>query len=123
LAGVFSVGAVLSTAGACSHNAYEAAGDVAPANMIGVHVQNNNFLDVTVYAVASGMPTRLGTVTGNSVHDFVIPPSLATRDFRIVADPIGGSGTASTGSIQVGPGQTVDFTIGSILTNSTVFIR
>jgi hypothetical protein len=114
---------VLSSASACSHNYQEAAGEVVPANMVGVHVQNNNFLDVNVYAVSGSLATRLGTVTGSTSRDFMINPSLTTQDFRIIAEPIGSNGTASTGLIQVGPGQTIDFTVGSILTNSTVFIR
>lgn len=118
---IFSAGAVLTTT-ACSHN-YEAGGQLAPENSIALRVNNQNFLDMDVYAVSEGLATRLGSVTGNSSRTFVVDPSLATTDFRIVATPIGGTGRASTGSIMPAAGQTVDFTIGSILRNSTVFIR
>lgn len=109
-------------AAACSRTG-EAGGEVAPASSLGLHVKNNNFLDMDVYAVSAGLATRIGTVTGNSSRTFVLSPSLATPDFRIVATPIGGSGRASTGQLLVSPGQTIEFTIGSILQNSTVFIR
>jgi hypothetical protein len=122
LISILSAGAVLTTT-ACSHNAYEAGGEVVPANSIVIHVNNQNFLDMDVYAVASGLATRIGTVTGNSSRDFVVDASMANQDFRVVATPIGGNGRASTGNIAVSAGQTVDFTIGSLLRNSTVFIR
>ena len=76
-----------------------------------------------VYAVSAGLATRLGTVTGNSSRNFVLDPTVATPDLRIVATPIGGNGRASTGQVLAAPGQTIDFTIGSVLRNSTVFIR
>ncbi len=116
------MGAVLSTATACGHS-YQAGGEVAPEGAIGVLVRNDNFLDVDVYAVANGMPTRLGTVTGNSRHMFAIDPSFATRDLSIIATPIGGAGRASSGNVLVSEGQTIEFTVGSSLNNSTVTVR
>lgn len=122
--GVFAIGAALGSASGCSRNNMAmATGDVVPANAIGVHVQNDNFLDVDVYAVSEGLPTRLGTVTGNSSGNFVLDGSLASQDLRIVATPIGGNGRASSGTVVASPGQTIDFRIGSILRNSTVSIR
>jgi hypothetical protein len=120
--GVFAVSAALGSVSACSRNNM-AAGDVVPASAIGVHVQNDNFLDVDVYVVSEGLPTRLGTVSGNSSGNFVIDGSLASQDLRIVATPIGGNGRASSGTVVASPGQTIDFRIGSMLRNSTVSIR
>jgi hypothetical protein len=123
LVGLIAATATLPVASACSHNTREAGGEVAPATAIGLHVKNDNFLDMDVYAVSDGLATRLGTVTGNGSRNFVLDASLAVQDFRIVATPIGGNGRASSGSVSVSPGQTIDFTIGSTLRNSTVFIR
>jgi hypothetical protein len=120
--GLFAMAAVMPAATACSHNG-EAPGDIAPADRIFVHAKNNNFYDMDLYAVADGLATRIGTVAGNAEQNFVVSSSLAVQDFRIVASPIGGWGRASTGTLNVAPGQTVDFTIGSTLRNSTVFIR
>jgi len=122
LIGLVAAAATVPVASACSHT-QEAGGEVAPATAIGLHVKNDNFLDMDVYAVSDGLATRLGTVTGNSSRNFVLDATLAVQDFRIVATPIGGNGRASTGAVSVSPGQTIDFTIGSILRNSTVFIR
>jgi hypothetical protein len=122
LVGLIAATATVSTVGACSHP-NELAGDLAPARTIDLHVKNENFLDMNVYTVSDGQATRLGTVTGNGSRNFVLDASLAAQDLRIFATPIGGTGRAATGSIAVAPGQTVDFTIGSVFRNSTVFIR
>jgi len=122
LVGVFSIAAALPI-GACSHS-QQASGDVAPSTAIGLRVRNNNFLDMDVYAVSAGLATRVGTVTGNTTKNFILDASMADgQDFRIVATPIGGNGRASTGNVSVSPGQLIDFTIGSTLRNSSVFIR
>lgn len=118
-----SVAIVTGVAASGCARTNEAAGTVVPANVVGLHVQNNNFLDVDVYAVSQGVPTRLGTVTGNTTRDFVVDGSLVTQDFRVIATPIGARGQASTGAIIVSPGQTIEFTVGSTLRNSTVSIR
>lgn len=121
--GVLAVGAVVPMAAGCAHTA-QASGDVAPATAIGLRVRNDNFLDMDVYAISAALPTRLGTVTGNSTRNFVLDASMADgQDFRIVATPIGGNGRATTGNIAVSPGQVIDFTIGSTLRNSSVIIR
>ncbi|HEY4216300.1 MAG TPA: hypothetical protein VGM67_04145 [Gemmatimonadaceae bacterium] len=120
--GLFALSATVGSLGACSHSNTEY-GEVAPANAIVVHIQNQNFLDMDIYAVAAGVPTRLGTVTGNSSGTFVVNASMTHQDFAIDARPIGGNGRASTGNISVGPGQTIEFRIGSVMSNSSVFIR
>jgi len=118
-----AIGATVPMAGACAHTA-QASGDVAPSTAIGLRVRNDNFLDMDVYAISEGLATRLGTVTGNSRHNFVLDASVADgRDFRIVATPVGGNGRATTGNIAVSPGQLIDFTIGSTLRNSSVIIQ
>ena len=121
--GSLAIAATLAGAGACNRS-NELAGDIAPSNAVGVHVVNQNFLDVDVWAVSSGVPTRLGTVSGNSNKDFMLDPSMtATNDLRLVATPIGGNGRGSTGPLIVGPGQTIEFRVGSLLRNSSAFIR
>ena len=122
ITGLLAAVTTLTSASACSHT-YQAAGDVVPTNVIGLSVKNENFLDMDVYAVADGLATRVGTVTGNSSRRFVLDASVATQDLRIVATPIGGNGRASSGTISVVPGQTIDFRIGSFLSNSSVLIR
>lgn len=96
----------------------------AQQNPVGLVVQNNNFADVDVYAVADGLPTRVGTVTGNSTQRFELGESMyQASDLRIVATPIGGNGRASTGPVQVARGQTIFFNIAPVMRQSSVSIR
>ena len=57
-----------------------------------VQVDNQGFLDMTVYAVRSAQRYRLGTATGNTKTSFNIPTVLMSgiTPIRFVADPIGG---------------------------------
>src|SRR5215470_12215730 len=102
---------------ACGHTR-ESGGEVVPASAVGLDVKNQNFLDVDVFSIVDGMSTRLGTVTGNGSRHFLLDPSVGTRDFHLVAVPIGGAGRASSGSLAVSSGQTVIFTVGAVLSNS-----
>jgi hypothetical protein len=87
-------------------------------------VKNDNVLDMDIYAVSSGLPTRIGTVTGLSTARFALQPTLyGATDFRIIATPIGGNGRASSGQLIVQRGQTIDFTIGSNLRQSFASVR
>jgi hypothetical protein len=87
-------------------------------------VENDNFADVDVYALSAGLPTRIGTVTGNHRASFALSRSLISApDFRIVATPIGGNGRASSGPLLVSPGQTITFTIGPVLSQSHAMVQ
>ncbi len=86
-------------------------------------VRNDNFADVDVYAVSSGLATRVGTVTGNTSSRFALRSSIIATDFRIVATPIGGNGRASSGPLLVNGGQTVNFTVASVLSQSTATVQ
>lgn len=101
-------------------------GDVAPAaaGSITVDVRNDNFADMDVYVVAEGLPTRLGTVTGNSRGSFRLDASFVPTDqLRVVATPIGGNGRASSGTLLVSPGQTVEFRIAPVLRQSSASVH
>jgi hypothetical protein len=41
----------------------------------------------------------------------------------LLATPIGGRGSAGSGSLNVSPGQMIDFKIGSVLRQSTATVR
>lgn len=91
---------------------------------IPVHVKNENFLDMNVYVVSSGVSRRLGTVSGNGTGNFTIAWSVANgQSFYLTATPIGGRGTASSGSLNVSPGQEIDFKIGSTLRQSAAIVH
>ncbi len=114
--------ASLTACGAGGRSA-TAGGELVPATDVGLEVRNQNFLDVNVYTVIDGMTMRLGTVTGNDSRHFLLNPTVGSQNFQLIAVPIGGFGTAQSGSLAVGPGQTVVFTVASVLQQSSVFVR
>jgi hypothetical protein len=78
-----------------------------------VEVDNQGFLDMTVYAVRSEQRYRLGIATGNSKTNLTIPSVLISgiTPVRFVADPIGGRRASVSQEITVAPGDTVVLTI------------
>lgn len=78
-----------------------------------VEVDNQGFLDMTVYAARSSQRVRLGIATGNSKTRFTVPSSLVggLTPLRFIADPIGGNRASVSHEILVAPGDTVVLTI------------
>jgi hypothetical protein len=78
-----------------------------------LQVDNQGFLDMTVYAARSSQRVRLGIATGNNKTSFTIPSSLVSglTSLRFIADPIGGSRASVSQEITVAPGDTVVLTI------------
>jgi hypothetical protein len=122
LAALALASCLVAAASACrSSGSYDVSQQGNTATLV---VQNQNFNDVDVYAVAGGLATRIGTVTGNSTTRFGLSEALYTApDFRVVATPIGGNGRASTGPLVVSPGQTIEFTVAPVLRMSSVMLR
>ncbi len=78
-----------------------------------LRVENQAFLDMTIYVYRSSQRVRLGVATGNSVTRLTIPSSLifGATALRFQADPIGGNRTPLTQEITVAPGDEVVLTI------------
>ena len=78
-----------------------------------LEVDNQGFLDMTVYATRSAQRVRVGIATGNTKTKFTLPPGLVSglTSLRFVADPIGGSRASVSQEITVAPGDTVVLTI------------
>ena len=74
-----------------------------------VEVDNQGFLDMTVYAARSAQRIRLGIATGNRKTDLTIPSGLVfgLTPLHFVADPIGGRRASVSQEITVAPGDTV----------------
>jgi hypothetical protein len=91
---------------------------------VGLVVQNQNFYDMDLYVVSEGLATRIGDVSGNSTARFTLDPSFfPSSELRVIATPVGGNGRASSGPLNVAPGQTINFTIASVLRQSSASIR
>jgi hypothetical protein len=78
-----------------------------------VQVDNQGFLDMTVYASRSGQRQRLGIAPGNTKANLQVPQILMSglTPLRFIADPIGGNRASVSQEITVVPGDTVVLTI------------
>jgi hypothetical protein len=115
-------GCVVSAAssGCRSAGSYE---EAEQTNTVTLVVQNENHTDMNIYAVAGGLATRIGRVTGNSTARFNVGEAFYNAsDFRIDATPVVGTGRATTGPLNVASGLTVQFTIAPNLRASSVIV-
>lgn len=101
---------VLLAAAACTGRGRNAP---RPVERTMVTVQNQSWLDMTMYVVYSTARQRLGTVSGNSTNTFRIPDNMVGlgRSLRFMADPLGSSNTAQSFEIFVHPGDHIRLTV------------
>ncbi|MBK5186690.1 MAG: hypothetical protein JJD97_00515 [Gemmatimonadaceae bacterium] len=115
LAKLATVVALVATVAACSHATRNARDeDDGPQPTTRLHVENQAFLDMNVYVISDGGGRqRLGTVTGNTDQEFVIPAYIIgpANSIRILVEPIGSNRAPISNSLSVRPGQTVTLTI------------
>ena len=104
--------ACMTLLSACSMNKKEdeAAEPVPPTRL---RVENQAFLDMTIYVFRSSQRIRLGVASGNSTTRMTIPRNLifGATPLRFQADPIGASRTPISQEITVVPGDEVTLTI------------
>jgi hypothetical protein len=102
----------LALAGACSTNP-DPDPTAEPVPPTRLRVENQAFLDMTVYVYRSSQRIRLGVASGNSTTRFTIPSNLifGATPLRFQADPIGSSRTSVSQEITVTPGDEVTLTI------------
>jgi hypothetical protein len=80
-----------------------------PAPILTLHVENQNFYDATLYALApSGERQRLGIVTGNSQGTFTF--RWPQDELRVIIQLLAGGSTA-TDPILVNPGDSLNLII------------
>ena len=88
-----------------------------------VSVQNDNWLDVVIYAVNGSSKFRLGSVTGVSSGTFRLASGISpSGSVRLLVDPIGAPKGYLTDAITVSPGQRIELRVGSPLNMSTVAV-
>jgi hypothetical protein len=89
-----------------------------------IRVENNNWLDMVVYAVSSGTRVRLGSVRTGGFVDFSLPRGYGNgSSIQLIADPIGSSAAYSTDLLAVVPGNTIRLRVENNLALSSVIIR
>lgn len=102
----------LALSAACVGNKKEdEAAEPVPVTML--KVDNQAFLDMTIYVYRSSQRVRLGIANGNSTSRFVIPSNLifGSTPLRFQADPIGRNRQPISQEITVTPGDEVVLTI------------
>ncbi len=89
-----------------------------------VRVVNDNWNDITVYAVRDGYRRRLGTVTSFTNRVFALPRAflVPSSDLRLIADPIGPRGTYVSEALVVNPGDVVEWRLRNNIRLSNIFI-
>ncbi len=81
----------------------------APDPVLTLHVQNQNFYDATIYAIArSGERQRLGVVTGNNEGTFTF--RWLHEEVRVLIQLLAG-GSKVTEPILVSPGDSLELII------------
>lgn len=102
----------LALAGACAtkQNPDE---PVEPTPPTRLRVENQAFLDMTIYVYRNSQRVRLGIANGNSTTRMTIPPNLifGATPLRFQADPIGSNRASMSQEITVSPGDEVTLTI------------
>lgn len=107
---VILTGCAFLAACAASGTGRNAAEQREPAIVI---VDNQGFLDMTVYALRGAQRIRLGTAMGLSKTRFTLPRGIlfGATPLRFLADPIGGTRTPVSEEITVSEGEEVVLTI------------
>jgi hypothetical protein len=107
---------------ACAHSS---GGETAPAaGSVEVAVTNQHALPMEVYASASGINHRMGTVHPGMGGHFVIPQNLVGNSpVQFEARPSGGGQPFRSGETLLAPGSLIQFVIAPQLFNSTVTRR
>ncbi len=89
-----------------------------------VRVVNDNWHDITVYAVRGGYRRRLGTVTSFTKRSFALPRTflIPSDELRLIADPIGRRGATASEALVVNEGDVVEWRLRSNISLSNIFI-
>jgi hypothetical protein len=84
-----------------------------PAAVTRVRVQNQAFLDMTIYVYRGPQRVRLGVANGNSTTRFTVPSNMifGATPLRFQAHPIGSNRQSISEEITVSPGDEVTLRI------------
>ena len=124
---VLALAALVPTFSACSrHTPPDTSGGSPPdpTAEVALRVVNHHWLDVTIYAIHSGERNRVGVVGATTSVTLLLPPYLLGpgREIRLLADPIGARGVATTETLVVQPGQYIEWILERGLSRSSVAV-
>lgn len=78
-----------------------------------LQVDNQSFVDMTVYLINGGQRVRLGLAVGKTTSTFTIPARIvgSGRELSFLADPIGSDRTGTSNQLYVRAGERVTLMI------------
>lgn len=97
----------------------------APQEFIRIEVVNDNFADMTIFAMGGGANIRLGDVTGKSTATFSLDPAQLSPSsaLRLLADPLGSRNAFLSDEVVPGRGAVVVLNVAPSLQMSYVTLR
>jgi hypothetical protein len=93
-----------------------------PSSEVPLEIANHHWLDVTIYVVRDGQPSRVGIANATGSTQFVLPARLIGQggEVRLFGRPIGGKDATLSETVVVQPGQRIEWTLESDLSRSTI---
>jgi hypothetical protein len=121
---VWAVAAVTLLTTACSTATYPTRETARRGATTEITVTNNNWSDMTVYALRNGSRIRVGTVVSGSRERFRLPVGFDTGSgaLRLVADPIGSNEAFVSEPMAVAPGTRVVWKIENHIELSSYYV-
>lgn len=97
-------------------------GDTGLAHLV---VQNNNYLDMTVFVLRYGEFERMGTVTGQMRESYELPRDWIQGGAAIAVrvEAIGSPERFTSETYVIEPGSTFELTVQNRIEQSTIWIR
>ncbi len=95
-----------------------------PAGPTSLRVENNNWLDVTIYVVHDGQRSRVGAATAARTTDLSIPPTMLGQlgAIQLIADPVGSSQAIASPTVVVKAGMRLVWTLATDLSRSSLAV-
>jgi hypothetical protein len=89
-----------------------------------LHVVNQNWLDVNVYAISGSGRYRLGTVNSFTTRDFELPRWLIAthQEVTLVTDPIGSRVANVSNTVIFTPGDVIQLTVENAINLTNAWI-
>ena len=96
-----------------------------PSLPASLQVENNNWLDVTIYVIHDGQRSRLGSATAAETTDFTLHPAILGQlgAIQLIADPVGAPNGITSPTIVVKPGTRVVWMLQNDLSQSSLSVH
>ena len=116
---------VMLVLGGCAAGAPAAWQARAASRDVTLLLRNDNWLNVTIYALRGGARFRVGTVNGMSRERFRLARDLygPSGHLRLLVDPAASDETFTTELILLGEVQQIEWTVTAHLPNSRLLLR